>query len=369
MRGSFYKEINVKIYLENGAVFGGKAFGYFKKGIELVGDIAVHTGITGYQEVISDPAYAGKLLCMTTPLIGSYGINLEDMESSKPHISALIVRHKSDYPNNWRCEMTLDGYLKQTKVLGIEEIDPRALTKIARQEGPMRALISTEELTYEQVVEKIRTHKTENLVEKVTTKEKYAFEGKGIKSLHIGVLDLGVKSSLLKSLQRRGVKLTVFPANTSMDEILSNNIDGLFITGGPGSPDDIADVIQTVAELVQKKPIVGTGLGHLVLAKALGCTVERMKFGHHGGNYSVKSKADGRAYITSQGHDYVVTKCSQDVVPSYVNTNDGSIEGIRHRNLQASSVAWNITGSPGPDTDFVIDDFLRMIEDGRLFYA
>lgn len=364
------KNINIKIYLENGVTFGGSAFGYFKAGVELIGEIAVHTGLTGYQEAITDPAYSGKLLCMTTPLIGSYGINLDDMESDKPHIGALIVRHKSDYPNNWRCEMTLDGYLKQNRILGIEEIDPRALTRIARQVGPLKALISTEELTEYQVSEKLNAYKAENLVEKVTTKQKYVIEGKkGIKSLHIAVLDLGIKNSVLKSLQRRCAKLTVFPADTSVTEIIAEQPDGVLLSSGPGCPDDITYVIQMIAELVHKKPTVGMGLGHLVLAKALGCNVARMKFGHHGGNYPVKSKACGRAYITSQGHDYVVTECSEDVVPSYININDQSIEGIRHRKLQASSVAWSVTGSPGPDTDFIIDDFLRMIEDGRLFYA
>jgi len=364
------KEINIKIYLENGAVFGGSAFGHFRKGVELVGELAVHTGLTGYQEVISDPAYEGAILCMTTPLIGSYGINLEDMESERPHIKTLIVRHKSDYPNNWRCEMTLDGYLRQTRVLGIEEIDPRALTRIARQHGPLKALISTEDLTLEQVNEKIGAYKAENFVEKVTTKQKYTLEGKkGVSNLHIGVLDLGIKSSLLKSLQRRGVKLTIFPAGTSAAEIMEDEIDGLLLSGGPGGLAEIDYVVQTVVELVQKKPVVGTGLGHLVLAKALGCKVERMKFGHHGGNHPVKSKTNGRAYITSQGHDYVITECADGVEVSYVNINDGSIEGIKHKELKAEGVSWSVTGSPGPDTDFIIDDFLKMIEDGRLSYA
>ena len=364
------KVINIRLYLENGLSFGGSAFGYFR-GEELTGELTVNTGLTGYQEIITDPASAGKILCMTTPLIGSYGLNLDDMQAEKPHLKALVVRHKSDYPSNWRCEMSLDGYLKQNRILGIEEIDPRALTRIARDAGPLKVLISANQnLTESQVQQKLSSIPKENLVEKVTTKQKHVIDGKKDgKELHIAVLDLGLKASVRASLQKRGARLTVFPAFTSSEDILGTQPDGIFLTSGPGSPDDIEGVVSTVAGLVEKKPVVGIGLGHLVLAKALGCGVTRMKFGHFGGNYPVKSVACGSAYITSQGHDYVVSVCPADVLPSYININDQSIEGIRHKTLHAASVAWAPEGNPGPNTDFVFDDFLKIIEEGRAHHA
>jgi len=357
------KNINIRLILENGQVFGGCAFGYFKEGEDVVGEMVFNTGLTGYQEALTDPAYTGKLMCMTTPLIGSYGLNFEDMQSDKPRLSALIVRHKSDYPSNWRCEMTLDGFLKQNKILGMEELDMRALTRIMRESGIMKGLITTRDLTEDEIKQRFANHTNANLTKEVTTKEKYTVDGKG---LHLALVDLGVKASVVKALQRKGAKLTVFPAFTSASEILEAGADGIFLSSGPGVPDDMPAIVSTIAELAAKKPIAAIGLGHLVLARALGCTISPMKFGHHGGNYPVKSTETGRAYITSQGHDYIVTDCPADVVATYINVNDKTIEGIKHKTLNAASVQWAPEGNPGPETDFIFDDFLKMIEDGRV---
>lgn len=363
MSGKSGKNINIRLMLENGMSFGGSAFGYFKEEDDIMGEIIFNTGLTGYQEALTDPAYAGKLMCMTTPLIGSYGLNFEDMQSDKPRLSALIVRHKSDYPSNWRCEMTLDGFLKQNKILGMEELDIRALTRIMRESGIMKGIITTRNLTENEIKEKFSSFTKENLTKKVTAKEKYVLEGRG---LHLALIDLGVKTSVIKSLQKKGAKLTVFPAFTPASQILEAKPDGIFLSGGPGSADNIPAIVSTVSELVKKKPVAGIGLGHLVLAKALGAAIAPMKFGHHGGNYPVKNLESGRAYITSQGHDYMVVDCPEDVVPTYINVNDKSIEGIKHKSLNAQSVQWAPEGNPGPETDFIFDDFLKMIEGGRV---
>ncbi|MCL2565900.1 MAG: carbamoyl phosphate synthase small subunit [Defluviitaleaceae bacterium] len=360
------KNINIRLILENGQSFGGCAFGYFKEEEDIVGEMVFNTGLTGYQEAFTDPAYAGKLMCMTTPLIGSYGLNFEDMQSDKARLKALIVRHKSDYPSNWRCEMTLDGFLKQNKVLGMEELDTRALTRIMRENGTMKAIITTKDLSADEIKAKFSKCTNENITKEITAKEKYIIEGKG---LHLALLDLGVKTSVLKALQRKGAKITVFPAFSTAAEILEANPDGIFLSGGAGNVDNMAAIVNTAAELATKKPVAAIGLGHLVLAKALGCTISPMKFGHHGGNYPVKSLESGKAYITSQGHDYVVTDCPADIIPTYINVNDKSIEGIKHKTLHVSGVQWAPEGNPGPETEFIFDDFLKMIEEWRLVHA
>jgi len=360
------KSVKIQLILENGAVFYGNAFGYVK---ETVGEVVFNTGVVGYQEILTDPTYAGKIVCMTYPLIGNYGINLEDMESKGTKIAGLIVRGKCDYPNNWRMEMDLDGYLKQNKVLGMEGIDTRALTRILRDSGTMKGIITArvDSLTPSQISQKFSTYSGKNIVEEVTTKEKYIIDGRG---LHLAVIDMGIKNSMLKAFQKRGCKLSVFPAFASAEEILESNPDGIFISNGPGDPKNIPSIIETVKGLIGKKPVVGVCTGHQIIAIALGCTVDKMKFGHHGGNHSVKNMDTGRCYITSQGHEFVVTKCTEDVEANWINVNDKTIEGIRHKALPVASVQFHPESCPGPvDTDFIFDNFLKIIEEGRKNHA
>ena len=360
------KSVKVQLILENGAVFYGNAFGYIK---EAVGEVVFNTGVVGYQEILTDPTYAGKIVCMTYPLIGNYGINLEDMESEKPRLAGFIVRGKCDYPNNWRMEMDLDGYLKQNKILGMEGIDTRALTRILRDNGTMKGIITirVDALTPSQVSQKFSTYSSRNIIEEVTTKEKYVIDGRG---QHLAVIDVGIKNSILEALKKRGCKLSVYPAFASAEEILESGADGIFISNGPGDPQNIPSIIETVKELIGKKPIVGVCTGHQIISIALGCTVEKMTFGHHGGNHSVKYMDTGRCYATSQNHEFVVTKCADDVEATWINVNDGSIEGIRHKILPMVGVQFHPASCPGPnDTDFIFDSFLKIVEEGRKKHA
>lgn len=355
------KTVKAELILENGMKFKGSAFGYIK---EAVGEVVFTTGMTGYQETLTDPSFAGQIVTMTYPLIGNYGINLDDMESTKPYLKGFIVREKCDMPNNWRCEMELDGFLKQHKIMGLEGIDTRALTRILRENGTMKGIITTrvDDLTTSQVKQKFDTYTNEYAVKEVTIAEKYVMNGKGT---HLAVLDCGIKHGILRDLQKRGCKLTVFPAFTSAKEMLECKPDAIFLGNGPGDPKDIPTVVETVKELINSDiPVLGICLGHQLISLALGCNTKRLKFGHHGGNHPVKDVKSGRVYITSQNHNFVVCDLSDDVEPTFVNVNDGSIEGIKHKTKPIYSVQFHPEASPGPlDTQVLFDRFLKIIEE------
>ena len=298
---------------------------------------------------------------------GSFGgINLEDMESRKPFLKGFIVREKCNVPNNWRCEMELDGFLKQNHIMGLEGIDTRALTRVLRDNGTMRGIITTrfEDLTASQIKQKFDTYTNEFAVKEVTIDEKYVINGSGT---HLAVLDCGIKKGILRDLNKRGCKLTVFPAFTSADEILSVEPDAIFLGNGPGDPKDIPTVIETVKQLIESgKPVLGICLGHQLISLALGCNTKRLKFGHHGGNHPVRDCQTGRVYITSQNHNFVVCDLTDDVEPTFVNVNDGSIEGIRHKTKPIYSVQFHPEASPGPlDTQVLFDRFLKIAEEAK----
>ncbi|EOC99593.1 carbamoyl phosphate synthase small subunit [Caldisalinibacter kiritimatiensis] len=343
------------LILENGMVFNGKAFGYIK---ESVGEVVFNTGMTGYQEVITDPSYYGQIVTMTYPLIGNYGINLEDMESTTPKVRGFIVKEKADYPNNWRCEMKLDAYLKQNKVVGLEGIDTRALTKVIRNHGTMRGIISLKELTKSEVQQKLQSFNNTYAVKKVTTDKVYTIEGTG---KHVAVLDFGIKQNIIRSLKKRNCKITIFPAYTSYEEILKVNPDLIFLSNGPGDPKDLKEIIDTIKNLIEKKPIAGICLGHQLLALSLGGNTEKLKFGHRGCNHPVKDLNSNRVYITSQNHGYVVKDLPEEMIKTHINLNDSTIEGMRHKTLPIYSVQFHPEASPGPmDTGYIFDEFLDL---------
>ncbi len=355
------KTIKAELILENGMRFKGTAFGYVK---ETVGEVVFNTGMTGYEELLTDPSYAGQIVTMTYPLIGNYGINLDDLESDAPKLKGFVVREKCDFPNNWRCEMNLDDFLKQNKVMGIEGIDTRALTMILRDSGVMKGIITTrgKDLTEKQINLKFESLNNKNLIKECTIKEKYEIPGT---RTHIAFLDLGTKKGILRDIKARGCKITVLPAFTSAEDILSLNADAVFISNGPGNPMDVPEIIETVKQLIGKKPIMGICMGNQIISLALGGKTEKMKFGHHGGNHPVKDIKTGRVYITSQNHEYVVTDLPDDVEPAFVNINDGTIEGIRHKKLPIFSVQFHPEASPGPlDTGFLFDRFIEIAERG-----
>ena len=355
------KTIKAELILENGVKFKGNAFGYVK---ETVGEVVFTTGMTGYQETLTDPSFAGQIVVMTYPLIGNYGINLEDMESRRPFLKGFVVREKCDVPNNWRCEMDLEDFLYQNKIMGHEGIDTRALTRILRDNGTMRGIITTrvDDLTPSQIKQKFDTYTNAYAVKETTIDEPYTISGSGT---HLAVLDCGIKQGIIRDLAKRGCKLSVFPAFTSAEEMLAVKPDAIFLGNGPGDPKDIPTVVDTVKTLIDTGiPVLGICLGHQLISLALGCNTKRLKFGHHGGNHPVKDLKTGRVYITSQNHEFVVCDLADDVEATFINVNDGSIEGIRHKTKPVYSVQFHPEASPGPlDTQVLFDRFLKTIEE------
>lgn len=347
--------MKAKLILENGIVFEGKAIGYVK---ETVGEVVFNTGMTGYQQVLTDPSYYGQIVTMTYPLIGNYGINLEDGESKSPKVKGFIVRESSDYPNNFRCEIKLSDYLKSHKIIALEGIDTRALTKVLRSSGTMKGIITTEELSEGYVCKKLKEFSNVSAVENVTTDKVYTLVGDG---QHIAVLDFGTKANILRSFKNRGCKLTVFPAQTSYKDILKVNPDKIFLSNGPGDPEDLPSAIENIKKLIGKKPIVGICLGHQLLALALGGKTEKLKFGHRGCNHPVKDLEENRVYITSQNHGYYVSELPKDAYATHISMNDGTVEGMRHKTLPIYSVQYHPEACPGPkDADYIFNKFLEV---------
>lgn len=347
--------MKAKLILENGMAFEGRAFGYLK---ETVGEVVFNTGMTGYQEVLTDPSYYGQIVTMTYPLIGNYGLNLEDAESLSPKVKGFIVREACDFPNNFRCEIKLNDYLKNNKIMALERIDTRALTKILRNNGTMKGIITLEELSDRYIKEKLQAFSNAEAVKSVTVEKAYSIPGSG---KHVAIMDFGIKSNIIRSFQNRGCRLTVFPADTSYREVLGVNPDLVFLSNGPGDPEDLPGIIENIKQLVGKVPMVGICLGHQLLALALGGKTAKLKFGHRGCNHPVKDLEENRVYITSQNHGYYVKEMPENVKITHVNINDGTVEGMRHNTLPIYSVQFHPEACPGPrDVDGIFDKFLAV---------
>ncbi|MBF7096673.1 carbamoyl phosphate synthase small subunit [Alkalibacter mobilis] len=346
------------LQLENGMIFEGKAFGKVQ---DISGEVVFNTGMTGYQELMTDPSYYGQIVVMTYPLIGNYGINLEDFESDGPKIRALIVREKSNSPSNFRCEMDLDSYLKYSGVTGLEGIDTRALTKIIRDRGTMRGLITGRMLTDSELRNRLSEYDNSRAVYEVTTPEAYTVEGNG---KHVAVMDFGIKNNIIRSFKEKNCKVTVFPATASWEEVLEADPDGIFLSNGPGDPQDYKDIIENVRVLIEKKPTIGICLGHQLIALALGGNTEKLKFGHRGCNHPVKDLKMDRVFITSQNHGYVVSEVPDCMEITHVSMNDDSVEGLRHVNKPVMSVQFHPEASPGPsDSDYIFESFIEILEE------
>lgn len=345
-----------RLILENGAVFEGNVFGYIS---ESVGEVVFNTGMTGYQEVLTDPSYYGQIVTMTYPLIGNYGINLLDMESKSVKVRGFVVREKSSLPNNFRCELTLETYLKQNKITALEGIDTRALTKMLRNSGTMKGIITTAALDNEEVVRKLDRYTNKEAVSKVTLDKVYQVEGSG---KHVAIIDFGIKENIIRSFKKRNCKLTVFPAYAEVKEILKVNPDLVFLSNGPGDPKDLPSVIENIKEIIDLKPVAGICLGHQLIALALDGKTTKLKFGHRGCNHPVKDLEENKVYITSQNHGYCVSELPKDMVITHVNVNDKTIEGMRHKSLPVYSVQFHPEASPGPrDISGIFDKFLELI--------
>ncbi len=347
--------------LEDGTIFYGNSFGV--EG-DVIGEIVFNTGMTGYQEVLTDPSYSGQIVTMTYPLIGNYGVNLDDIESSRPQVKGFIVRELCKMPSNWRSIETLNDYLKRHNIIGIEGIDTRALTRILRDKGTMKGIVSTDpDFKFEDKIDEIKAYEIVNPVHEVTTKEIINYKGTGFK---VALLDLGLKQNIVRSLLKRGCDVTVFPAWATAEEILSINPDGVMLSNGPGDPKDCTDSIDTIKNLMGKKPIFGICLGHQLTALANGADTEKLKYGHRGCNHPVKDITKDMTYITSQNHGYTIVEESLDkekMVVSHKNMNDDTIEGIKYLGVPVFTVQFHPEASPGPiDTAYLFDEFIEMME-------
>ncbi len=344
------------LQLENGITFEGRAFGRIE---DTVGEVVFNTGMTGYQEIMTDPSYYGQIVTMTYPLIGNYGINLEDDQSNGPKIKGLIVREKANFPNNFRCELDLEGYLKYNNIMGLEGVDTRALTKVIRKSGTLKGLVTLRRLPQTKLMDLLNEYDNSDAVQKVSTKEPYTIEGSG---KHIAVMDFGIKNNILESFKNKGLKVTVFPSNVSADEVLAVNPHGVFLSNGPGDPKDYKEIINNVRLLLDRKPTIGICLGHQLIALALGGDTGKLAFGHRGCNHPVKDIKKDRVYITSQNHGYVVNKIPEEMEVTHISLNDQTIEGLKHKTKPVLSVQFHPEASPGPDDAHgVFDEFMELM--------
>lgn len=362
------------VMLEDGTYFWGRSFTITG---ETYGEIVFNTGMTGYQEILTDPSYYGQIVTMTYPLIGNYGINSEDMESERIQVAGFIVREYQPFYSNWRAEKSLGEWLIENNVLAVEGIDTRALTRHLRLYGSMKGGITTETLDPKKFLEKIKEspdYVGRDLVQYVTCKEPYYYGKQGKERLttfkgeakyKIAVLDCGLKFNQLRLFVERDAECLVFPCYTSADEILAYNPDGIFLSNGPGDPAPLQHIVNTVKQLLGKKPIFGICLGHQILGQALGATTYKLKFGHRGINHPVLNLINKKVEITSQNHGFCVKKeeLPKDTVITHVNLNDDTLEGIFVPDLRAMSVQYHPENAPGPhDSVYLFDSFLKMVE-------
>jgi len=353
--------------LEDGRIFKGESFG--APG-ESFGEVVFNTSMAGYQEILTDPSYKGQIVCMTYPLIGNYGVNSEDVESSKPFAEGLVVKEYSKIASNWRSEGTLGEYLKRNNISGIEGVDTRALTLHIRKAGAMKAVISTVDLDEKGLVNKARASAGLvgiDLVREVTCKKPYEWEKKG--KYKVVVLDCGIKYNTLRVLAKNNCKVLVVPARTKAGEILDLKADGVLLSNGPGDPAAVPYVVETVRGLIGKIPIFGICLGQQMLGQAIGGKTFKLKFGHHGGNHPVKDLKTGRVAITVQNHGFCVdmdTLNKKELEITHINLNDKTLEGIRHKRYPLFSVQFHPESAPGPhDSEYLFKEFINLMKKSK----
>ena len=381
--------------LEDGRYFEGESFGATGT---ATGEACFNTSMTGYQEVLTDPSYRGQIVAMTAPQIGNYGINSLDDESSQPHVRGFVIEELSPVVSNWRAETDLDSYLKQWKIPGIQGIDTRALTKHLRTRGAMRSVITTEVGTVQEAVElalKSAPMEGSDFVKEVSTPTAYRWDPEDLESrewdipspsqnreggktgafhplaeakYRIVAYDFGIKRNILRRLRQMGFAVDVVPANTSAKDVLAKNPDGVFLSNGPGDPAALGYIHQEIREIVGKKPIFAICLGHQILGHAFGGKTFKLKFGHRGGNQPVKDLRSGKVSITSQNHGFAIDPSSLpgNVEVTHINMNDGTVEGIRHRDHAVFSVQYHPEAAPGPnDAKYFFAEFAKLIEETR----
>ncbi len=366
-----YRDGTAAVVLEDGRIFRGTSFG---APVDAEGEVVFTTSMTGYQEIATDPSFRGQIVTMTYPIIGNYGVNAEYDQSRQPWISGMIVREYTDDPSNWRSEGSFGDYLRAYNIPGISGVDTRALTRHIREKGAMRGIICGDIAgrSDDQLREAARaawSPADSNVVAEVTTPEPVLSPQQ--ESLHVVLIDCGVKEAIIESLERRGVNVTVVPFDTPYADIEALQPDGVLTSPGPGDPENAEAVVGTLQEIVRnERPYFGVCLGHQLLALAIGATTSKLKFGHRGGNHPVLDLDTGLIYITAQNHGYQV---DVDSVPensgwrvSKVSLNDGSAEGLAHDSLPIFSVQYHPEGSPGPqDSQYLFDQFVNLIRERK----
>ena len=350
------------LLLADGRIFEGKSFGY--QG-ETTGEVCFNTGMTGYQEILTDPSYCKQIVTMTSPHIGNYGINEEDIESENIQVAGFVIKEETMTPSNWRSTQSLGEYLKKNKIVGIKEIDTRSLTRHIRDKGAMNGIISSNDLDIQSLDKKLKKFPDMNgldLAKDVTTQKKYKWPGKG--QYKVAVIDFGIKKNILRLLSNAGCELTVFPASIKAEDILSFEPDGVFLSNGPGDPLAVTYGIETVKKLLGKVPLFGICLGHQILALALGASTFKLKFGHRGINHPVRNNEKNTVEITSQNHGFAVDLDSlpPNVISTHINLNDNTSGGIRCTDIPAFSVQYHPESSPGPhDSRYLFNQFIEMM--------
>jgi carbamoyl-phosphate synthase small subunit len=352
--------------LEDGRAFPGRSWAADG---ESCGEMVFNTSMTGYQEVLTDPSYAGQIVCMTYPLIGNYGVNSEDEESAKPWVEGFVVREASRMASSWRAQESLDAYLKRWNIVAIEGIDTRALVRHIRDKGAMRACISTVDLRADSLISKARQSPSMNnreLASVVTTNQPYDVAAEGDERFHVVCYDFGVKRNSLRELSRLGCRVTVVPASTSSSDVLALKPNGIFLSNGPGDPASMNREVEEIKKLFNAElPTFGICFGHQLLGRAFGGKTFKLVFGHRGGNQPVKDLEEGGVEITSHNHGFAVLADSlpADVEVTHVNLNDGCVEGMRHKTLPIVSVQYHPEAAPGPhDAEHHFKRFIALME-------
>jgi carbamoyl-phosphate synthase small subunit len=352
--------------LEDGRVFGGRSWGADG---EACGEMVFNTSMSGYQEVLTDPSYAGQIVCMTYPLIGNYGVNDEDTESSRPWVEGFAVREASRVASNWRSEESLSDYLKRWHIVAIDHIDTRALVRHIRDKGAMRACLSSVDNNADSVIEKARKSppmENRELASAVTTDKPYEFPARGAERFHVVCYDFGVKTNSLRELAAAGCRITVVPASTSARDVLAMKPNGIFLSNGPGDPASMTKEVEEVKRVAESgTPTFGICFGHQLLGRAFGGQTFKLMFGHRGGNQPVKDFRDGHVEITSHNHGFAVKAetLPPEVEVTHINLNDNCVEGMQHRTLPIISVQYHPEAAPGPhDAAHHFKRFIELME-------
>jgi carbamoyl-phosphate synthase small subunit len=357
------------LVLEDGRVFRGESFGADG---ECYGEMVFNTSMSGYQEILTDPSYAGQIVCMTYPLIGNYGVNNEDTESHRPWVEGFVVREASRAASNWRSTETLDSYLKRHKIVGIEKIDTRALVRHIRTKGAMRAVVSSIDLDVKSLLEKVLNSpkmKNRELASTVSVEKTFDFPAELEEKYHIVAYDFGVKTNSLREFSKFGCRVTIVPSDTSADDVLKIKPDGIFLSNGPGDPSAMKRVVAEIKKLTTENvPMFGICLGHQILGQVFGGETYKLKFGHRGGNQPIKDLTTGKIEIAAHNHGFAVEAESlpDNIEVTHVNLNDNTVAGLQHKTLPIFSVQYHPESAPGPhDSEYLFQRFIELMKENR----